>query len=206
MDEQKRLARIRLVTERYYELQGLRYVLVGASYLVGMGTALMASGWDLAGTDTFIAFGLTFAVLIPGMWGLDRYYETTFGRIKPAAASQRLTWIIPLTFTAATLFDLIVLRSSQAGIFLALGGLSLWVTVRDWPLRRHHLVVAVSGFFTAAMQLTDVARRSPDTALAAGFMLVGVAAVLTGFADHRLLASVAAGAAEHVDTPASERP
>lgn len=204
MDEHERLARIRLVTQRYNELQGLRYVLVGASYIVGMGGALIASRWNLATRDLVIAFGLAFAVLIPGMWWIDRYYETRFGRLKPAAATG-LTWVIPVTFTGATLFDLMFFRSAYAGIFLGLGCLSLWIAIRDWPLRRHHLVFAAAGFFVAAMQLTEVALRAPDTALAAGFLLIGVFAVLTGFADHRfLVTSFALRAPEEEEAPESQ--
>lgn len=90
-------------------------------------------------------------------------------------------------------------------MFLALGAFSLWIAIRDWPLRRHHLAGAATGLLAAVVQLTEPAQGKPDFALAVGLLLLGIAAMLSGFADHRLLLTTvrmsasghAAGVGEH---------
>jgi hypothetical protein len=188
MDEHDRLRRIRLVSHRYYELQGLRGALVGTAFTLSMGWYLVATGWKEGVIHPGFALALAFAIMIPGMLWLDRYYATTFGRVKPDAAVQRLgTVVIPIGAGVATIVDNWVLNSSGAGLFLALGAFWLWVAIRDWPLRGYILVEVIAAFVAGAVQLTGAARQAPDSALAAGFLLIGVAEVMTGFADHRLL-------------------
>jgi hypothetical protein len=188
MDEHDRLRRVRLVSERYHELQGLRAALIGSAFTLSMGLYLISTGWKDGVLDPVVALGFAFAIDIPGMLWLDRYYERTYGRVKAGAAAERLsTFVIPVSFFAATILDHWLLGGSYTGMFVVLGGFSLWVAIRDWPLRSYHLVGAIAGIAAGFVQLTDTARQAPDSALATGFLIVGIAQGLTGFADHRLL-------------------
>lgn len=186
MDDGERLARIRLVSRHYNELQGLRGALFGSAFTLTMGGYLFATGWRNHEFGAAVAMGAAFVFIIPGMLWLDRYYEATFGRVRPdAGGRRRQTFII-----AAIIVAVVVLGKFQSmGIFLLLSGQSLWISIRDWPLRRHHLIQAAAAATAAAVQMTEAARQAPDSAMVAGFLVIGVAMMLTGFADHRLLTS-----------------
>ena len=75
MGEHDRLPRIRLVAQRYHELQGLRGALVGSAFTLSAGWYLVATGWKDGVIHPAFAGALAFAIMIPGMLWLDRYYE-----------------------------------------------------------------------------------------------------------------------------------
>ena len=80
MDQQ--LKAIRLVTERYRELQGLRTALFGASLILVFGAVLsMAPRGNLWVMPLAVAALL--ALAIPGDRVLSRYYSSRFGRLVP---------------------------------------------------------------------------------------------------------------------------
>src|SRR5688572_10839007 len=98
MDQQ--LKGIRLVTERYRDLQGLRLVLIGVAFVATCGAyALAGAPWGSSGL--LIAIVTAFAIMAPGMLLLDRYYAQRFGRIV-SSASQRTTFWIPASVAVAT--------------------------------------------------------------------------------------------------------
>lgn len=206
MEQQDRLRRIRLVSERYHELQGLRGALIGSAFTLSMGLYLVATGWNDGVIHVGFAIGLALAITILGMRWLDGYYEISFGREKPGAAAQRLgTFVIPVSGLLGMILDDWLPGSSNGGIFMGLGAFWLWIALRDWPLRGYHLIGAIAGFTAAGAQLTVAARHAPDSALAAGFLVIGVAAMWTGFADHRLLTSSFAQAEHGPETLQAEQ-
>jgi hypothetical protein len=194
VDEHERLARIRLVTERFNELQGLRAALIGSAFAFAMMGCLIATGWRDNGIALFVALGLALVLIMLGEPWLDGYYAATFGRVAAPSAPEK--WLVPAG--VVVIVALTVFGPHHGGIFLFLGTRSLWIAIRDWPLSQHHFFSAAAAAIAAATQLTDVARQAPDSAFAAGFLLVGVVTTMTGFADHRLLA-------ESVDRRARER-
>ena len=66
MDEHERLARIRLVTERYHELQGLPHMLIGCAFSLCMAGSLLAAEWTVTSSDISIALALAVAIIVPG--------------------------------------------------------------------------------------------------------------------------------------------
>jgi hypothetical protein len=187
VDEQERLARIRLVAKQFDELQGLRHALIGGAFAFAMGGSLIANGWTADDTSLVVSIIVVFTIVVPGMLWLDAYYASTFGRVAPPSGTER--WFVPAV--VVVLVSLVVFGPSGGGFFLFLGTRSLWIAIRDWPLRGHHFVSAAAGVVAASVQWTERGQQAPDSAMAAGFLLFGVASVVTGCADHRLLASVA---------------
>jgi hypothetical protein len=85
-------------------------------------------------------------------------------------------------------------RSGPSVAALALGCCSLWIVLRDWPWRLHHLVGATAGLLAATV--TAAIPASPDAfgidppranAFILAYSLVGLGLVCNGFGDHILL-------------------
>lgn len=106
MDEPERLARIRLITERYGELQGLRDALVGSALTAATAVSLIDGGWDAGPMDPTVPLVVAVAILAPGLLWLDRYYKTSFGRVVSGPSSRRLnTFMIPVAFALGIVSD-----------------------------------------------------------------------------------------------------
>lgn len=186
------LVKLQLVTERFWELQGLRSALLGSVILVGLAVyVLLSLLTDLAGGVSGI-IGLVSALLIllPGMVWLDRYYATAFGRLKPSLAGRRFgMYIVPGVLISAYFIEKVLRLPVFTLYFAGWGVIGLWVTIRDWPLRKHYLVEAAAAVISAALQWKTVPHEDLAFPDPLALLVFGLGLALTGFMDHRLLAS-----------------
>ena len=182
------LETVRFVTERYEQLQGLRIVSIGLSFAACFGTYVLAGGpggdWGL-----IAAIAAAFVAVAGGMILCDRYYRARFGRVMRSPAGEGNLWV-PITVSVGTTIGGKLLHTSPATIAVAINAAwALWIGIRDWPFRAHHLLGAAGCGATVAA-LLSLPRPHRDMDAAIGFALLGVVYVLIGFLDHRLLTSV----------------
>ena len=183
----RRLARIRLVTERYNELQGLRRAIAGAMLAATGGGLLIAH----AGRRSVLtALVLTFAAMIPSQWLLSRYYAARFGRIVVPPPRKQGIWLLAAMAIVLAITGYAFDSGQFAGPFMIGVGAALWIAIRDWPLRGYHLLGAVVTGVAAVLQLLAPDSDAMPRAQATSFLLVGLAYIPIGLLDHRLLASV----------------
>src|SRR5688572_9809563 len=131
-------AAIRLVTERYRELQGLRTALFGASLILVFGAVLSmaprGNSWVIP-----LAVAALLALAIPGDRVLSRYYSSRFGRLVPERGSTSGLMFV-LIFVVLSVMN----NAFDVGLLTAalpiVAGSSLWIVLRDWPIRAHHLL------------------------------------------------------------------
>ncbi len=199
------LARIAFVTRRFEELQGLRSASLGA------GLILSVVAWSLLPGEQrmqpYPHLPLAAQMTLLGLTrGLDGFYARSFGRVPRTPRFDRAytpsIWLqpgvrVPMLIVMAMLVDVLkdpyLPRLSFAGAILA--GYSLWVVVRDWPHRIHHVLGTVAGLTTmiifASLPVTErpTYRLDPETAagLALSYSMIGVALLAVGLLDHRLL-------------------
>jgi len=196
---------IRFVTERYWELQGLRSVLIGGAFVAVFGLTLVVAGATPSDVAEALAFAAVFVIIVSGMFRLDRYYAKTFGAIEPSKATRRKgVLIVPGTLLSTMIVERALDLRQMTLFFAACGVFALWIVFRDWPRRRHHLIGSVAATLAAALQLTGTVDRTGLPI--AAFFVIGAAMVVTGMLDHQLLAATLHGArpcntpGEHADT------
>lgn len=185
--DQSRLERIRLLSARFYELQGLRVALAGGCIAVVMGLYLIAAPAP-TGNGAMVALLVSFVPVIAGMPRLDRYYATTFGRQVWSPPKYRLLILACFLVVGWSLNTWIPSISPGGPTVWIVALASLWVAIRDWPWRAYYLGVtlAVAAAFTAT---TSGAGLVDDPGLTLGvlFLTVGVSMVAVGVLDHLLL-------------------
>jgi hypothetical protein len=182
------LDRIRLVSTRFRELQGLCVAVAGAAmaFIVG-GYALIARRPSNDGA--MLAVLLAFVLAAPAVWSLNRYYAARFGR---QLASRRMAGrtalaLVAYVVVAATLnarFEAIPAGAPTA-VTVALA--SLWISIRDWPWRAYYLgaTAAVAIGFAASTPITGL--LPPHMTLTTIFVLLGASMVPIGLLDHLTL-------------------
>lgn len=199
--DQDWLDRIRLLSARFHELQGLRVALFGAALAIVLGSYLIAA--EPTETGVLIALAVAALMTLPGERWLARYYATTFGRQVSTSRDHRRVFLVFFAFGLLGVW-LEPLRTSVAIV----GAYSLWIAVRDWPWRAHYLGAAAAVAVGFAVQVFGNTTIDPDVTLATTFFLIGLAFVPIGFLDHRLLVrlteearepEVAAATGHHVD-------
>ena len=185
--DRHQLARIRLLSSRFHELQGFRVAFAGLTIAVVFGTYLAAA--DPTDTGGLIAIGVSFVLMLPGQLWMHRYYATTVGR---QVRSRRNVWqtlvFFNIYFVIATFLDKRYPEIPAGGPTLGVVVLaSLILAIRDWPWRAHYLGVAaaVTAAFSANVFGVDVIDRGMT--LATTFLATGLAMVPAGLLDHRLL-------------------
>lgn len=180
MDE-KLLARIRLVTRRYNELKGLWPACLGCMFCLL--SAAARTGYFLECLMVLVP-----AAVLASYWFDRVYYPARFGRVRYTAETNIWAWVM---CGGAALLNIVDRRSLGKGlpglIPLLLAVHAAWVVFRDWPLRIHHLVIVVAGIVSSLLYARTVHETEVDWFIASG-MLFGIAFIVTGFADHRLLA------------------
>lgn len=179
------LDRIRLVTERYAELQGLRHVLIGCVFSVLFGGLLLVRGQRPGDLTLMLSLVLAFALIVPGMLWLDRYYERSFGRLSPRAGTHART-LVPATLVALLGLHSLVGAPRFSVYFLGWAAFALWITWRDSPFRTYWLLHVAAGLLGTVVQWRS---GGTDEGYALGIAAIGAASVLTGFRDHQLLAA-----------------
>ena len=185
MDPQ-RLERIRLLSSRFHELQGLRVALAGIAIILAVGSYVMAAPVP-TNNGAMIALGASFLVMVPGMWWLNRYYAETFGRQvwKPG----RFTWLfLPAYFVVASLLNTFI-PSIPAGAPTAatVVVVSMWVAIRDWPWRAYYLAAPLAVAMAFPFTASGGGVIDPQLTLAVLFLTIGAAFVPIGLLDHMLL-------------------
>ena len=92
--DQHRLDRIRLLSARFHELQGLRVALAGACMALVVGGYLIATPQP-TNNGAMIAMLVSFVPVVAGMPRLNRYYATTFGR-QVWSPSRKVAGVLPV--------------------------------------------------------------------------------------------------------------
>lgn len=190
MIDARSLARIRLVSRRYVELQGRSHASIGVGLAVPFGVYVLAGGEGEAGfwVVAAVAGGLT----APLHWAVSRLYRAEYGSAVPEQRSASGGLLFGVFLFAVMKLEEALLGHSEPRLTLFLLGVPffLWIVVRDWPFRHHHLLTATACGLAAGIQFTAEASRDPWSAAAAGIFIISLAMVPAGFRDHRLLASV----------------
>ena len=182
--------RLPFVVRRFEELKGLRMVAIGVVWALVFGAGRAQDVARLLGD-----WGLTIMILVStvaifcGLYTVDRYYLTRFGRVQgthPSSAWLRTTVAVAL-----------MLAGMRAGIgnlpyLIGVGAAFFWLAIRDWPFRRHCLLGAAASGFAAGAALASGAPGS-DEQFMAGFAIVGVGLIGVGLLDHRLLSRTLPG-------------
>jgi hypothetical protein len=181
------LETIRLVTERYRDLQGLRLVIAGAMLASTAGGLLMADARQRA---VLIALIVTFIAMMPVLWLVDRYYTAKFGRTVGRPTPIAGWWLLGAMAVSATLTGKPLGPGQMASVFVIGAAAALWIAIRDWPLRAYHLLGCVSVAFGAAIQLLSLQSDFLPRAQAIAHLGLGLAYIPIGLLDHRLLTSV----------------
>jgi hypothetical protein len=185
MDPQ-RLERIRLLSSRFHELQGLRVALAGIAIILAVGSYVMAAPVP-TNNGAMIALGASFLVMVPGMWWLNRYYAETFGR--QVWNPGRFTWLfLPVYFVVASLLNTFI-PSIPAGAPTAatVVVVSMWVAIRDWPWRAYYLAAPLAVAMAFPFTASGGGVIDPQLTLAVLFLTIGAAFVPIGLLDHMLL-------------------
>ena len=184
--DQQRLERIRLLSSRFHELQGLRVALAGIAIVIAVGVYVIAAPVP-TNNGALIALGGAFVLLLPGIWWLNRYYAATFGR--QVWRPGRFTWLfLPVYFVIASWLNAAIPSIPAGGPTVATVVIvSVWVAIRDWPWRAYYLIapVAVATAFSVTASGGGVIDAS--LTLAVLFLSVGTAFVPIGMLDHMLL-------------------
>ena len=189
------LARIRFVTSRYHDLQGLR----GLAHLA----ACLSVFWSRPYVELLRYSGPIPAVvgvfLSVAPWILllavrpvfDRYYSERFGTVAAGLrqwSPDKLGWAVLLM--AGVGIDMSALGSARPSATLVAGALiALHIVWRDWPWRPAYLGTAIAC--TVAVWLTAVSPTfridDLDALLRVSVTIVIGTHVAAGVFDHRLL-------------------
>jgi hypothetical protein len=191
------IARIAFVTQRFHELRGLAPAAFGAALI---GASLIGHGMP-AGYPGVLMSAWNFAAMFSGGAAvhLHRMYRHTFGEAVGPSRQQFIAGISVVIVMLGGMIDMFVPMGRPAPSVAAgaLAACSIWVVVRDWRWRIHHLVPAAAGIIAATITATapplanywaatDPART--ETFLLA-FTILGFGMVTAGLLDHSLLAS-----------------
>ena len=177
------LDKLRLVAERYSELQGLRLAYAGVVW-VTFGAAL-ATQADVTSLELLAAIVGALALYLPGNWALRRFYSNRFGRtVVPASQSRR--WLVPALVVMIVTSKLGGGQLAGAFVVVAVG--SLWIAIRDWPARGYYVVGGIAGALATTAQFAALPGVGSHQAL--GCAIVGLGYIPIGLLDHRLLTSV----------------
>jgi hypothetical protein len=184
--DQQRLERIRLLSSRFHELQGLRIALAGTAIIVAVGGYLIAAPAP-TNNGAIIALGTSVVLIGPGMWWLNQHYAARFGRQvwKPG----RFTWLfLPVYFVVASLLNSSI-PSIPAGAptVATVVVVSAWVAIRDWPWRAYYLAAPLAVAMAFTFTASGGGVLDPHLTLAVLFLAIGASFVPIGMLDHMLL-------------------
>ena len=195
--DQNRLARIRLVSSRFLELQGLRVALAGATLAILMACYVVVTPTP-TNDGALIALMAWFVLTIPTDLWVQRYYERTFGRQVPKPRNLvRTLLLLNVYFVISMLLNSrfpAIPSGAPTAFFVAL--LSLWVAIRDWPWRAYYLGATLAVAIALGLSAAVGGVLDPSLTLAAMFFAVGTSMVPIGLLDHRLLVKLVEEARE----------
>src|SRR5687768_6895616 len=161
------LDRIRLVTRRYQEMQGLRQLLLLPCCLVAFWSRPYVDLLYDVGTVKAVITGLALQI---GPWlivlaarpFLDRYYRARFGSVTNDLSrwsADKIGWTVLILGGFA--IDMATFGAAKPSATLVAGSLvALHVAWRDWPLRGYSLAAAIAcgvgAWLTAASPMFRV--------------------------------------------------
>lgn len=182
--DQHRLNRIRFLSRRFNELQGLRVAFTGLCITIGLGSYLAATARP-TDNGAMIALLLSFVPVLPGVWWLNRYYTSTFGSqvSSPTPRWWRLA-MIPLFWFMMYLNARFPSIPAGAPTLTVVAVASAWIGIRDWPWRGYYFVATAAVAFTFAASASGAGALGPGRTLGAMFIAVGVSMVPIGLLDH----------------------
>ena len=142
--DQHRLDRIRLLSARFHELQGLRVALAGACIALVVGGYLIATPQP-TNNGAMVAMLVSFVPVVAGMPRLNRYYATTFGRqVWSPPRKWKVFFLIGYIWVGWWLNAAIPAIPAGAPTMWIVALVSIWVAIRDWPWRRYYLVAMLA--------------------------------------------------------------
>ena len=198
---QNHLIRIRLLSARFHELQGLRVALAGACLALVVGGYLLAAPLP-TNNGAMIAMLLAFVPVTAVMPRLNRYYATTFGR-QVWTPSRKVPLFMGLYLLIGWSLNASVPEIPAGTPTTATAALlSMWVAIRDWPFRAYYLLAtaAVAGGLTLSAPVGGV--LAPNMTLGVLFLLLGASMVPIGLLDHLLLVKLMKEARSPLAEPA----
>lgn len=185
-------------------LQGLFTALLGFSYLAGGSLALVV---DLPEAWWWLILILVAVLLgFAQHWFAHVHYPARFGRVKQ---DDNVDWKwlpFSVALAASGLIDSATLGQGFPGIFpIAVAAHPPVALHRDWPHRKHHGAVVGAAILCSVLWAYATRETRTDFYISA-VMLFGVALIVAGCGDHRLLMdtmdAVAADRAERVSEEA----
>jgi len=194
MDE-AHLARIRFVTSRYHDLQGLRGLAIFAACLCAFWARpylelLRDSGAVHAAVGFFLSFAPWVMVLFMRPF-LDRYYSERCGTVAAGLRQwslDKIGWAVLLA--AALWIDMRTLGVAKPSAVLLAGTLiAVHILWRDWPWRPAYVVTAIASAVAAWLTAVSPAFRigDLDDLLRVSFTIMIGTHAAAGVFDHRLL-------------------
>jgi hypothetical protein len=187
------LVRIRFVTTRYPELQGLHQLVIVPACLIAFWSrpfieSLRDTGSFPAGL--FLSFAPWLLVLAARPF-LNRYYAERFGKVGGARgqwSAEKVGWMALIL--AGLWIDLATFGSAKPSAVLVVGAvIALHIVWRDWPWRSYYLPTAIACAAAAWLTAASPAFRidNVDALLRVSFTIMISAHAAAGLFDHRLL-------------------
>ena len=184
--DKERLDRIRLLSARFHELQGLRLALAGVCLMLGVGGYLLGTPQP-TDSGAMIAMVASFVPVIVGMPWLNRYYATTFGRqvwTRPRYAPLFMIVYFVISWCLNTWIPSIPAGApTTTTVILA----SLWIAIRDWPWRAYYLGTSVAVATAFAASASGAGLLDSNVTLGTIFFVIGASFIPVGLFDHLLL-------------------
>lgn len=186
--DQHHLDRIRLLSARFHQLQGLRVALTGVCIALIVGGYLVFSPQP-TDNGSMVALAVSFVPVIPGVWLLNRYYATTFGRQVLSPPEQRYLPVFVFFYFLLGMILNATIPAIPAGAPTAVTTalISVWVAIRDWPYRAHYLLVTAAVVLGFAVSASGAGLLPAHLTLGTIFVLLGASFVAVGVLDHLLL-------------------
>lgn len=179
--------RVRYLTRNFGELQGLKFVLLGILFLAMVPMQASRFQWGL-GLLVVALLGVGVSWLV-----VDRYYERTFGRVRPASGGHPRSHAlikaagvgVYVVFVVGEIY--VQPRVSLLLIGMALTTLAFWWT--DRPFKSYYLVVSALLLGGGLLPLVGIlpSERSPQFNSAMVFGITGAFMILRGVMAHRFL-------------------
>ena len=185
--DQHQLARIRLLSSRFLELQGLRVAMAGATLSAVLGGYMAVT--HPTDNGALVALGAAFLLMLPGQWWAHRYYANTVGRQVPEPKNRVWTVAFLLAYFAIGTYLDRSYPEFPAGTptTLTVVLFSMWVAIRDWRWRGYYAGVAAAVALTFGTNVVGVDVIDRGKTLAATLFATGLSFMAAGLLDHRLL-------------------
>lgn len=181
-----RLQRLRYITERYEQLQGLRLIPLGIPFLLSAAWRDGHLSWMpwTEGKGARVWFVLLMALAFTVSRAVRIYYRHHFGDVQPAATVKAP--LAAFVFVALFILAISIPGGPQPvsipALVIAVG--LAWVGVVGGQIRPHYLAIAAFVAVFAVLGLLDVPVHTRDVIFD---QIVGVGLIVVGIGDHLIL-------------------